>query len=250
MHNSTVIDDSGDLSNPDRCTRRLYETAGRVALGLADKLLRDLDPETLIAAAMLRPLEEREAAALLRTLTSSPPPDGALCRSCGHSEDDHRGDLPECKLCACGHGTHLNDFQLKAAARRARRVTMDAATAALERAGEALKPSVTGQHKCGGTWTEKDGRATCNKCSSSWLVPKRVRPQSPWVPDSKPEREQPAPKRSIETLMREVFLEGTAAPAPSRPALIAAVLDLLLRLREHARTGHGFVTLRLSEVLP
>jgi hypothetical protein len=225
MHTSTVIDDSGDLSNPDRCTRRLYETAGRVALGLADKLLRDLDPETLIAAAMLRPLEEREAAALLRHLLASENQLDSF-RAYRRAELEFEGVvLPDA-------------------------LPVDATTAALERAGEALKPLVTGQHKCGGTWTEKDGRATCAKCSSSWLVPRRVRPESPWVPDNTSEAVPAAPGRSIEARMREVFMEGSALPIPSHPALVAAVLDLMLTMRDHARTGDGFVTLRLSEVLP
>jgi hypothetical protein len=233
MHNSTVIDDSGDLSNPDRCTRRLYETAGRVALGLADKLLRDLDPETLIAAAMLRPLEEREAAALLRHLLTVPHQTAILPLAAEKELPPDAESWPEWKRPA------------------------DATTAALERKvaerEAALAPeSWAGKlcPKCGRELLINGMWRNCTKCSKSWRMPNRVQPESPWVPDSKPEREQPAPKRSIETLMREVFLEGSALPSPSKSVLVVAVLELLMNLREHARNGLDFVTLRLSEVLP
>jgi hypothetical protein len=241
MHHSTVIDDSGDLSNPDRCTRRLYETAGRVALGLADKLLRDLDPETLIAAAMLRPLEEREAAALLSALTSSPPAIRGDRPAFQPFRD--KGKPPEQAL-----SERIRELEAR---------LPDATTAALERKvaerEAALAPeSWAGKlcPKCGRELLINGMWRNCTKCSKSWRMPNRVQPESPWVPDSKPEREQPAPKRSIETLMREVFLEGSALPIPSHPALVAAVLDLMLTMRDHARRGHDFVTLRLSEVLP
>jgi hypothetical protein len=236
MHHSTVIDDSGDLSNPDRCTQRLYETVGRVASGVSDKLLRDLDPETLIAAAMLRPLAEREAAALLRHLLTVPRQTADTPLVPENEAQPDAESWPEWKRPADATTAAL---ERKVAEREAARYVEEAANAARQIHG-----------RCGGELVMDGKWGKCRKCGSSWLAKPSARPQSAWVPDSERGVVPAAPGRSIEELMREVFLEVTAVPGPSMTALVPGVLDLLTALREHSARGHDFVTLRLSEVLP